>query len=168
MTNTYDNITGGKIMINQFSGNENEYLKNINNSNRVPIIFNHKARYVNEINYKIYSRLNQGDDGSDEKISDIMPYQRRKNIFKDKYYKLVSNKPSKTITAHLKMDSHSHIHPSQVRSITPREAARIQSFPDDYLFLGPYLKTYMQIGNAVPPNMAKEIALVLKKYAKLS
>ncbi len=168
MTNTYDSITGGKIMINQFLGNENEYLKNINNSNRVPIIFNHKARYVNEINHKIYSRLNQGDDGSDEKISDIMPYQRRKNIFKDKYYKLVSNKPSKTITAHLKMDSHSHIHPSQVRSITPREAARIQSFPDDYLFLGPYLKTYMQIGNAVPPNMAKEIALVLKKYAKLS
>ena len=168
MTNTFDNITGGKIMLNEFSGNENKYLKNINNNKKIPLMFNHKARFVNEINYKIYSRLNEGDDGSDEKISDIMPYKNRKNIFKDKYYKLKSNKPSRTITAHLKMDSHSHIHPFQVRSITPREAARIQSFPDNYFFIGPYLKTYMQIGNAVPPNMAKEIALVLKKYAKLS
>ena len=62
------------------------------------------------------------------------------------------------------MDCLSHIHPTQVRTITPREAARIQSFPDDYFFLGPYLKTYMQIGNAVPPIMAKHIAKVIKKY----
>ena len=91
-----------------------------------------------------------------------MPYKNRSHIFKDKYYKLIENKPSRTITAHLRMDCHSHIHPSQVRSITPREAARIQSFPDNYLFLGPYLKTYMQIGNAVPPLMAKAIAQTIK------
>lgn len=93
-----------------------------------------------------------------------MPYANRNHIFKDKYYKLIANKPSRTITAHLRMDCHSHIHPYQVRSITPREAARIQSFPDDYLFLGPYLKTYMQIGNAVPPLLARGIAKVIKKY----
>ena len=90
--------------------------------------------------------------------------KHRNHIFKDKYFKLNENKPSRTITAHLKMDCHSHIHPNQVRSITPREAARIQSFPDDYVFLGAYLKTYMQIGNAVPPILAKVIAKVLKKY----
>ena len=57
-----------------------------------------------------------------------------------------------------------HIHPYQIRSITPREAARIQSFPDDYFFLGAYLKTYMQIGNAVPPLMSRGISSVIKKY----
>ena len=93
-----------------------------------------------------------------------MPYKHRLHCFKDKYYKLIPSKPSRTITAHLRMDCHSHIHPFQVRAITPREAARIQSFPDDYLFLGAYLKTYMQIGNAVPVLMAKTIAEVIKQY----
>ena len=93
-----------------------------------------------------------------------MPYANRNDIFKDKYYKLIANKPSRTITAHLKMNCLSHIHPTQIRSITPREAARVHSFPDDYLFLGAYLKTYMQIGNAVPVLMAKQIAEVIKKY----
>ena len=62
------------------------------------------------------------------------------------------------------MDCHSHIHPYQIRSLTPREAARVQSFPDDYLFLGAYLKTNMQIGNAVPTMMARGIAKSVKKY----
>ena len=93
-----------------------------------------------------------------------MPYKHRNHIFKDKYFRLDETKPSRTITAHLRMDCLSHIHPTQIRTITPREAARIQSFPDDYFFLGPYLKTYMQIGNAVPPVMAKNIAQVIKKY----
>ena len=79
---------------------------------------------------------------------------------------MIADKPCRTITAHLKVDGHSHIHPFQTRSITPREAARIQSFPDDYLFWGTYLKTYMQIGNAVPPVMARGIAKVIKSFLK--
>lgn len=164
-TNEIDSdISGKKIDVNLFQGNENEYLVNINNNREVPFLFNHKARYVNDINYDIYRLLNQGDDASDEKISGIMPYTNRLHCFKDKYYKLIADKPSRTITAHLRMDCHSHIHPFQVRAITPREAARIQSFPDDYLFLGAYLKTYMQIGNAVPCLMAKGIANIIKRY----
>ena len=164
MTDVDDEITGKKVDVNQFRGNENSYLKLINEGRKIDFVFNHKARYTNDINYEIYGTLEQGEDGTSEKIQHVMPYKHRNHIFKDKYFKLVEDKPSRTITAHLKMDCHSHIHPRQVRSITPREAARIQSFPDDYVFLGAYLKTYMQIGNAVPPVMARGIAKVLKDY----
>ena len=164
MNEVDDEKTGKKIDINKYNGNENGYLRLINNNRIIPILYNHKARYVNEINYDIYRLLDQGDDASDQKIAGIMPYTNRLHCFKDKYYKLIADKPSRTITAHLRMDCHSHIHPFQVRALTPREAARCQSFPDDYIFLGAYLKTYMQIGNAVPCLMAKGIANVIKKY----
>jgi len=166
LTEVDDETTGKKVDVNQYNGNENSYLKLINQNRTIPFVFNHKARFASDINYEIYKRLDQGDDGTNIKISDIMPYLHRNHLFKDKYYKLIADKPSKTITAHLKMDCHSHIHPYQVRSITPREAARIQSFPDDYVFLGAYLKTYMQIGNAVPPLMARVIAKIIKSYIK--
>lgn len=155
---------GKKIDYNHFSGDDSPYLRLINGGRKIPFTYNHKARYVNDINYDIYRLLEPGDDASDEKISDIMPYKHRLHCFKDKYFKLVPDKPSRTITAHLRMDCHSHIHPFQIRAITPREAARCQSFPDDYLFLGAYLKTYMQIGNAVPCIMAQGIAEVIKQH----
>jgi DNA (cytosine-5)-methyltransferase 1 len=164
LTEVDDEKTGKKVDLNSFTGNENTYLKLINRNRSIDFIFNHKARYTNDVNYEIYKKLEQGDDGTNSKISDIMPYAHRNHVFKDKYFKLIADKPSRTITAHLKMDCHSHIHPTQIRSITPREAARIQSFPDDYVFLGAYLKTYMQIGNAVPPVMANCIAKIIKKY----
>lgn len=155
---------GKKIDVNLFKGNDSPYLQLINGGREIPYIFNHKARYVNDINYDIYRLLNQGDDATDPKIAHIMPYANRNHCFKDKYYKLIADRPSRTITAHLRMDCHSHIHPFQIRAITPREAARCQSFPDDYLFLGAYLKTYMQVGNAVPVIMAQGIAEAIKKY----
>lgn len=164
LTKLDDEKTGMKVDINRYKGNENSYLKLINQNRKIHFLYNHKSRYLNDVNYEIYKKLEQGDDGTNSKISDIMPYAHRNHVFKDKYFKLIADKPCRTITAHLKMDCHSHIHPTQIRSITPREAARIQSFPDDYVFLGAYLKTYMQIGNAVPPVMANFIAQVIKKY----
>lgn len=156
--------SGKKVDVNQFNGDENSYLKLINNRRKIPIIFNHKSRYVSDLNYDIYRLLDQGDDATNDKITHLMPYSHRNNVFKDKYYKLVADKPCRTITAHMRMDCHSHIHPIAIRSLTPREAARVQSFPDDYVFMGAYLKTYMQIGNAVPPVMASYIAKEIKKY----
>lgn len=166
LTNVDDEVTGKKVDVNGFTGTDNEYLSDINCGRTIPFVFNHKARYASDINYQIFERLDQGDDATNEKIKDIMPYSHRNHCFKDKYYKLIADKPCRTITAHLRMDCLSHIHPFQIRTITPREAARIQSFPDDYLFLGAYLKTYMQVGNAVPPLMAKHIAAAIKPYLK--
>jgi len=154
--------SGKKIDINQYTSNK--YLDLINNKRKQEFVFNHKARYCNEINEKIYKTLQQGADATCNSIKDIMPYSNRNHLFKDKYFKLYADRPSRTITAHMKMDCHSHIHPTQTRSLTPREAARVQSFPDDYLFLGAYLKTYMQIGNAVPPLMSRVFAKVYKKF----
>ena len=164
MTEVDDEKTGMKIGINDYDSCGNDYLNSINQGRKIPYVFNHKARYCSDVNYEIFRRLEPGEDATNPKIADIMPYARRNNIFKDKYFKLYADRPCRTITAHLKMDCLSHIHPYQIRSLTPREAARVQSFPDDYLFLGAYLKTYMQIGNAVPVLMAKQIAEIIKKY----
>lgn len=142
----------------------NAYVSLINQNRAMPLVFNHKARYNNDRDIEIFSRLNPGDRSDDPKIADIMPYARRNNIFKDKYFKLEPDKVCKTITAHMKFDCNMYIHPSQARGLTPREAARIQSYPDDYFFRGSYTKTYMQIGNSVPPLMGRAIAMAIRKY----
>ena len=145
------------------NGKQSGYVKLINGSGTQSILFNHKARYNNDRDIEIFGRLNPGDNSADPKIADIMPYKRREKIFKDKYFKLEPDKPCKTITAHMKFDCNMYIHPFQARGLTPREAARIQSYPDDYYFRGPYTKTYMQVGNSVPPLLGFIIANAIKE-----
>ena len=142
----------------------NEYIDYINQGRSIGITCNHKARFNNARDIEIYSRMYQGDKSDDPKIADIMPYKSRNDIFKDKYYKLVENNVCKTITAHMKFDCNMYIHPTQARGLTPREAARVQSYPDDYFFRGSYTKTYMQIGNSVPPLLGRAIAKIIKEY----
>lgn len=143
-----------------------EYLDLINNNEEIELVYNHKARYNNDRDIEIYSRMLPGDKSDSPRIADIMPYKNRNDIFKDKYYKLKEDEICKTITAHMKFDCNMYIHPTQARGLTPREAARIQSYSDDYFFMGPYTKTYMQIGNSVPPLLSRVIAKVIKKYLK--
>lgn len=161
-----DSDISGKKIERAIPNKMNDYISYINQGKKYPLVFNHKARYNNDRDIEIYSRLNQGDRSDDPKIADIMPYSRRNNIFKDKYFKLEENKVCKTITAHMKFDCNMYIHPTQARGLTPREAARIQSYPDDYFFRGSYTKTYMQIGNSVPPLLGRAIAKIIKKYLK--
>jgi DNA (cytosine-5)-methyltransferase 1 len=89
---------------------------------------------------------------------------KRSNIHK--YHVLKWDKPSNTIPAHLYKDGLRHIHPDpiQARSITVREAARLQSFDDDFEILGSLTDQYKMVGNAVPPKFAKAIALALNDF----
>lgn len=146
------------------TGDYNDYLTLINNGTKSNLVFNHKARYNNDRDIEIYGRMLQGDKSDSPRIEDIMPYKSRSHIFKDKYFKLIENVPCKTITAHMKFDCNMYIHPLQSRGLTAREAARIQSYPDDYYFSGAFTLKYMQVGNSVPPLLSSAIAKVLKKY----
>jgi DNA (cytosine-5)-methyltransferase 1 len=98
--------------------------------------------------------------GDWEELRDAIVPPYDETGFPDKWRKLYPDRPSWTVPAHLAKDSYSHIHPdgAQARMITIREAARLQSFPDGFLFCGNMGDCFRQIGNAVPPLLARAVA----------
>ena len=142
----------------------NDFYHFINGDKKLHKLYNHKNRYNNKRDLEIYRRLPQGANSLHESIADIMPYKNRNGIFKDKYFKLDKTQICKTITSHMKFDCNMYIHPWEARGLSPREAARIQTFPDDYVFTGSQNMWYAQIGNAVPVKLAKAIGLAIMKF----
>jgi DNA (cytosine-5)-methyltransferase 1 len=120
-------------------------------------IYDHVVRPVREDDKVIFSRMKPG-----QRYIDIDKQYRRYNSesFKDKYYKLRPDMPGVTITAHMAKDGYRYIHwdKSQYRTISVREAARIQSFGDHFRFAGFRSSRFREIGNAVPPLLSEAIA----------
>ena len=127
----------------------------------------HDARYHNDRDVQIFKKwLTDGMNmkSSEEKISFYNKIMKKKSNHA-KYRNLEWDKPSPTIVAHLYKDGLMFIHPDirQCRTITVKEAALLQSFPDDYEFDGGQGYAYKMIGNAVPPEMARNIAKIISE-----
>jgi len=148
--------------LQKYSGRFLTEVLSINNSNSLTW---HCSRPHNERDLRDFARLHEGETCSRALARGVameFPYDR--NSFKDRYTRQDRNSLCSTIVAHLKSDGLMFIHPTQVRSLTPREAARIQTFPDTFQFSGSRSHVFTQIGNAVPPLIGRKVGLGILKY----
>jgi DNA (cytosine-5)-methyltransferase 1 len=144
------------------------YLKQANIRTGTDFVTQHIVRPNNNNDLEIYQiAIEEWNNGRRLKYADLpekLIKHANLNSFVNRFQVVNGNGISHTIVAHIAMDGHYYIHPDkdQNRSISVREAARIQSFPDDYFFEGSRTSAFKQIGNAVPPLMAQKIAEKLK------
>ena len=122
-------------------------------------VFDHITRPVREDDVRAFQLMDAKTRYSDLP-ADMRRY--RDDIFDDKYKRLDENDLSRTITAHIAKDGYWYIHPRQDRTLTVREAARLQTFPDWFRFAGPPSAAFRQIGNAVPPAVGEQLGRAVR------
>ncbi|MBR6200691.1 MAG: DNA cytosine methyltransferase [Spirochaetales bacterium] len=147
--------------------NSNEYISMIRDKT-FESIYNHRARFHNEKDKERYRILSSHGNWQLKDLQKVRPdlVNHDPKHFGNRYTVQEWDKPAKTICAHLYKDGNLFIHPDskQARSFTVREAARVQSFPDDFYFEGSMTEQFKQVGNAVPPLMAQAFAIALKSF----
>lgn len=159
---------------------DSEYIKGIGKqSHTLPEglepSWGHITRFQNKRDIDIFGLLTEDiESGKNElqnadKLNEIYNKATGGNSKVHKYHVLRKNQPSTTITAHLHKDGLRFIHPDpkQKRTITVREAARLQSFPDDFEFISTRGNNYKMIGNAVPPEFARRLSLAIKELLEI-
>lgn len=161
---------GDNLEIVCYKSPPTEYLKISNIRNGQPFTTLHKTRPVNNRDKEIYkiaikNFIELSQQVRYNELPSHLKTHKNKNVFVDRFKVLNMMGISHTIVSHLSKDGHYYIYPDldNPRSISIREAARIQSFPDDYHFEGSRTSCFQQIGNAVPPLMAQKIARKVKE-----
>ncbi len=167
---------GGIDKFDRYRTKTNDYLEQTGIRNDIDVVTQHISRPHTEQDKKIYrivvDKWNQKKERLDyNDLPERLKTHKNRHSFFDRFKVVAQDlNYSHTVVAHISKDGHYYIHPDieQNRSITIREAARLQSFPDDYYFEGVKeginrTPAFRQIGNAVPPLMADRIALEIKK-----
>jgi len=147
-----------------------DYLKRFDIRNGMTIVSQHEARPLNTRDREIYriaiEKWQRGERLRYDELPEDLKTHRNRNIFTDRFKVVDTYGCCHTLVAHIAKDGHYYIHPDlkQVRSVSVREAARIQSFPDDFFFEGGRTAAWRQVGNAVPPLLAEKIAETIKSF----
>ncbi len=162
---------------------QNDQIPDWWRDDRLTVLLSHEARshMASDLHRYFYAALQAQIDGISPKLKDfpedLLPDHTNVNrvklshndkpvyAFADRFRVQLADSPATTITSHIAKDGHYFIHydPSQCRSLTVREAARLQTFPDNYKFEGNRTAQYQQVGNAVPPLLAMKIAEIVYK-----
>lgn len=141
------------------------YTYNVLQAHKAEQLLGHTSRPHSARDMRDFLRLREGETSRAAIARGVemeFPYDREH--FKDRYTRQHRDQLCSTIVAHLKKDGLMFIHPTQTRSLTPREAARVQSFPDTFEFPQERTRAYSEIGNAVPPLIGKAVGLAIGEY----
>lgn len=157
------------VFIKEYGDRGRDFLLNTAEALPAGVLHNHVSRPHSDRDLGDFSKLAEGQSSAELLRAGVefdSPYD--KSTFKDRYTRQHRDRLCSTIVAHLSKDGLMFIHPTQNRSLTPREAARVQTFPDWYVFPEPRTHSFRLIGNAVPPLIGEAVGDAILRFLELT